>query len=133
MHFENVLLLTGTPLQNNLHELWGLLNLLYPSFFPFSDKFDRCVRACVCIGARQTCGVAGPFAVQLHGISLGIHVYLSISSNVSNIIIPPVTPLRRCFDLRQNLVDGRMLVKAHALLQPFMLRRLKVPLTYTHA
>ena len=30
MHFVHALLLTGTPLQNNLTELWALLNLLYP-------------------------------------------------------------------------------------------------------
>jgi SWI/SNF-related matrix-associated actin-dependent regulator of chromatin subfamily A member 5 len=27
------LLLTGTPLQNNLHELWSLLNFLMPDVF----------------------------------------------------------------------------------------------------
>mmetsp|Transcript_12809 Transcript_12809/g.21980 ORF Transcript_12809/g.21980 Transcript_12809/m.21980 type:complete len:1939 (+) Transcript_12809:3717-9533(+) len=36
------LLLTGTPLQNNLHELWALLNYLYPAIFTESSTFDSC-------------------------------------------------------------------------------------------
>ena len=35
------LLLTGTPLQNNLHELWALLNFLLPDVFSSSDDFDE--------------------------------------------------------------------------------------------
>ena len=35
------LLLTGTPLQNNLHELWALLHFLHPEIFASSDAFDR--------------------------------------------------------------------------------------------
>jgi len=34
-------LLTGTPLQNNLHELWSLLNFLLPTIFSSSDDFDE--------------------------------------------------------------------------------------------
>ena len=34
------LLLTGTPLQNNLHELWALLNFLLPDLFSSSGEFD---------------------------------------------------------------------------------------------
>ena len=34
------LLVTGTPLQNNLHELWALLNFLMPSVFTSADVFD---------------------------------------------------------------------------------------------
>lgn len=46
------LLLTGTPIQNSLHELWSLLNFLLPTIFnsvenfeewfnaPFADKCD---------------------------------------------------------------------------------------------
>lgn len=38
---RNRLLLTGTPLQNNLHELWALLNFLLPEVFSSSDEFDE--------------------------------------------------------------------------------------------
>ncbi|XP_039128543.1 probable chromatin-remodeling complex ATPase chain [Dioscorea cayenensis subsp. rotundata] len=35
------LLITGTPLQNNLHELWSLLNFLLPEIFSSSETFDE--------------------------------------------------------------------------------------------
>jgi SWI/SNF-related matrix-associated actin-dependent regulator of chromatin subfamily A member 5 len=41
-----IIVLTGTPVQNNLLELWGLLHWLYPSIFTaatehqFKDSFD---------------------------------------------------------------------------------------------
>lgn len=35
------LLITGTPLQNNLHELWALLNFLLPDVFSDADVFDE--------------------------------------------------------------------------------------------
>lgn len=34
------LLITGTPLQNNLHELWALLNFLMPNVFASAELFD---------------------------------------------------------------------------------------------
>ncbi|SCU81197.1 LAFA_0C03246g1_1 [Lachancea sp. 'fantastica'] len=37
---RNRLLITGTPLQNNLHELWALLNFLLPDVFSDSQAFD---------------------------------------------------------------------------------------------
>lgn len=40
MDTEYRLLLTGTPLQNNLHELWALLNFLIPELFASSDDFE---------------------------------------------------------------------------------------------
>lgn len=36
---RNRLLVTGTPLQNNLHELWALLNFLLPDIFSSSEDF----------------------------------------------------------------------------------------------
>jgi SWI/SNF-related matrix-associated actin-dependent regulator of chromatin subfamily A member 5 len=40
-HTKHRLLLTGTPLQNNLHELWALLNFLLPDIFASADQFDE--------------------------------------------------------------------------------------------
>ncbi|VEU19333.1 DEKNAAC100060 [Brettanomyces naardenensis] len=37
---RNRLLITGTPLQNNLHELWALLNFLLPDVFGDDHVFD---------------------------------------------------------------------------------------------
>ncbi|XAR57893.1 DNA helicase [Bertholletia excelsa] len=37
---ENKLLLTGTPLQNNLAELWSLLNFILPDIFSSHEEFE---------------------------------------------------------------------------------------------
>lgn len=39
--FKNKLLVTGTPLQNSLKELWALLHFLEPDKFPESDAFEK--------------------------------------------------------------------------------------------
>jgi len=38
---NNRLLITGTPLQNNLHELWALLNFLLPEVFGDAGQFEE--------------------------------------------------------------------------------------------
>ncbi|KAL7674457.1 hypothetical protein ACOME3_000737 [Neoechinorhynchus agilis] len=69
---SNRLLLTGTPLQNNLHELWALLNFLLPDIFDSSEDFNN------------------------------------------------------WFDTRKCLErDQKLVARLHALLKPFLLRRLK--------
>ena len=77
--YNSSLLLTGTPLQNNMHELWALLNFLYPYIFPdgSSDAFDS------------------------------------------------------AFNLAASKVDDDMLTKAHYMLRPFVLRRIKADVEKT--
>ena len=41
LYSHHRLLITGTPLQNNLHELWALLNFLLPDIFGDSEVFDE--------------------------------------------------------------------------------------------
>ncbi|SAM03058.1 hypothetical protein [Absidia glauca] len=41
LNSRNRMLITGTPLQNNLHELWALLNFLLPDVFSSSAAFDE--------------------------------------------------------------------------------------------
>lgn len=36
----NKLILTGTPIQNNMSELWALLNLLMPKLFDKLEDFN---------------------------------------------------------------------------------------------
>ncbi|GFH13581.1 uncharacterized protein HaLaN_09499, partial [Haematococcus lacustris] len=38
---QHVLMLTGTPVQNNLHELFALLNFMFPDVFTSSEAFDK--------------------------------------------------------------------------------------------
>jgi chromodomain-helicase-DNA-binding protein 1 len=40
-HFKNKLLVTGTPLQNSIKELWALLHFLDPFRFPSLEEFER--------------------------------------------------------------------------------------------
>ncbi len=62
---QHRLLLTGTPLQNNLHELWALLNLLLPDVFGDSDAFDTWFNVAVS-GSDDTAKSA--MVKQLHAV-----------------------------------------------------------------
>ena len=65
---QNRLLLTGTPLQNNLHELWALLNFLLPEVFSSSDDFDEWFNTNSCLGddslVARLHGVLKPFLLR---------------------------------------------------------------------
>ncbi|QQP55261.1 Chromatinremodeling complex ATPase chain Iswilike, partial [Caligus rogercresseyi] len=62
------LLLTGTPLQNNLHELWALLNFLLPEVFSSSSDFDEWFNTDNCLGddslVKRLHGILKPFVLR---------------------------------------------------------------------
>jgi hypothetical protein len=88
---QNALLLTGTPLQNNLHELYALLSFLYPDVFtdpaPFDAAFDltkhRCTPGCplpaACSPIRFHIGMAA--ATMLQNAELGPEAVPRLVSN----------------------------------------------------
>lgn len=41
LHCRNRLLLTGTPIQNNMQELWALLHFIMPTLFDSHDEFSE--------------------------------------------------------------------------------------------
>ena len=54
MSSKNRLLITGTPLQNNLHELWALLNFLVPDVFNSDEEFTDLFDADKCLGEDKS-------------------------------------------------------------------------------
>ena len=57
---KNRILLTGTPLQNDLAELWALLNFLLPKIFHSSDTFDQWFNKPFAQFRNQTTALANP-------------------------------------------------------------------------
>ena len=55
-------LLTGTPIQNSLAELWALLNFVLPTVFESSESFDE--------------WFAAPFRVCILASSLSIAIII---------------------------------------------------------
>lgn len=64
----NRLLITGTPLQNGLHELWALLNFLMPDIFNSAVDFEECFDLDKCWNDNQRtqhlCDVLRPLILR---------------------------------------------------------------------
>lgn len=89
--FKSKLLVTGTPLQNNIKELWALLHFLHPSKFPSSDIFE------------ETYDLKDPAGVErLHNV-LRPHLLRRVIKDVEKSLPPkrerilrvPMTPLQK--------------------------------------
>jgi SWI/SNF-related matrix-associated actin-dependent regulator of chromatin subfamily A member 5 len=91
MHFENTLLLTGTPLQNNLHELWSILNFLLPDLFQKSAKFDSCFD----IQHAQKHSLNQALLLQVHAM-LKLFMLRRIKADVEKSVPPKVETKVMC-------------------------------------
>lgn len=82
-HSKNRLLITGTPLQNNLHELWALLNFILPDVFGDSDAFDQWFSSTEDASQQQDDNVVA----QLHKV-LKPFLLRRIKSDVEKSLLP---------------------------------------------
>ncbi|GAA5976220.1 hypothetical protein JCM11641_001086 [Rhodosporidiobolus odoratus] len=94
------LLITGTPLQNNLHELWALLNFLLPDVFSDVADFDAW------------------FARQAPKTEEGEAATDAIEPSTEQ----PAAAAQAAEDESSNNVVKQL----HAVLRPFLLRRVKM-------
>lgn len=104
------LLLTGTPLQNKLPELWALLNFLLPTIFKSCSTFEQWFNA--------------PFAMTGEKVHCSLFVcclfYLHITFSVLNVQL--------FFAKKVDLNEEETILiirRLHKVLRPFLLRRLK--------
>ena len=106
---EHRLLLTGTPLQNNLHELWALLNFLLPQMFSDSDEFDSY------FNLKNT--MQEDVVKKLHSVRASLR---RCARSATPSLTSPLPPAHVVRDVRTRQV-----------LRPFLLRRLKIDVEHS--
>jgi SWI/SNF-related matrix-associated actin-dependent regulator of chromatin subfamily A member 5 len=114
MHFENTLLLTGTPLQNNLHELWSILNFQLPYLFQKSGKFDSCFD----IQHAQKHSLNQELLLKVHEMlklfmlrRIKADVEKSVPPKVETKVMCPLTPTQTFWYKRFLLKDSDLLME----------------------
>ncbi|TBT96674.1 subunit Snf22 of SWI/SNF chromatin-remodeling complex, partial [Hamiltosporidium magnivora] len=101
------LLITGTPLQNNLYELWGLLNFILPCIFNSNKSFEEWFNMGIGI-SKGECSSVGISRGECGSGSVGIS---GSSTNNTGLL---------------GLEEQMLLIqRLHKVLRPFLLRRLK--------
>jgi len=112
MHFEQAILLTGTPLQNNLHELWSLLNFLQPDVFASSERFDACFN----ISGATNYRLDTPLLLKVHQLlrsfmlrRIKTDVERTVPPKVEKKVMCPLTPVQAHWYKRFLLKDSSLL------------------------
>ena len=103
---RNRVLLTGTPIQNSMAELWALLHFIMPEFFDSHAEFNEWFSKEVHDGAEAQAKVSFEGAAEEEG---GGGSYKRRVKAVTN----------------KSTFQSRQLGRLHLILKPFMLRRVK--------
>ena len=114
-------LLTGTPMQNNLPELWALLNFLLPEVFNSADTFDQWwVRLLNFVRSSSCCCAFYSLCYLVDSTNRFNKPFASFGKSASE-----NKEEESSDELLSN--EERMLIihRLHELLRPFMLRRVK--------
>lgn len=104
-------LLTGTPLQNKLPELWALLNFLLPTIFKCCSTFEQWFNAPFAMTGEKVCRNIGRVLRLQQGSVL-------LNKSVKFLFFPLQVDLNE----EETILIIRRL---HKVLRPFLLRRLK--------
>jgi len=109
---QNRLLITGTPLQNNLRELWALLNFLLPDIFSSAEVFDDWFASVEKEDdgkGNSEAGSKNEIVSQLHAVlkpflirRLKSDVATDLPPKQESVILTPLTPLQAT--LYKNLI-----------------------------
>ncbi|CBI17533.3 unnamed protein product, partial [Vitis vinifera] len=121
---ENKLLLTGTPLQNNLAELWSLLNFILPDIFSSHEEFESWV---LCNHLLIKNSIEGFLLDTMHFTTM-INRSLSILYKVLKFKVFDLSGKCNNEAVVEELEErkrAQVVSKLHAILRPFLLRRMK--------
>ena len=131
----------GTPLQNNLTELWSLLNFLLPDVFSSLDNFESWFDFTASVG--QEGGDKEIIAQEQRNKVRRVHTVHAgawqderrhrVRGSAQQCMPPACRPSRRtpCPFLRLTslaLITLQVVSKLHQILRPFLLRRVKTSL-----
>lgn len=108
-------LLTGTPLQNKLPELWALLNFLLPTIFKSCSTFEQWFNA--------------PFAMTGEKVHCSFFIFVYLTYTVFFLLAYTFSVLNvpfLCTKVDLNEEETILIIRRlHKVLRPFLLRRLK--------
>ncbi|GER38374.1 chromatin remodeling 1 [Striga asiatica] len=128
---ENKLLLTGTPLQNNLAELWSLLNFILPDIFSSHQEFESCSACITVLLCLTKMLVLSHWLFQMKCNEENTYLTKASKESVDGLAVFLQFDFSgKCTNeaLKEDIEEKRraqVVAKLHAILRPFLLRRMK--------